>query len=259
MEYTKDAVREAWLDAKSFVSSCEEKLRYCLSDTFLAEVYTSEPSPLPSAEHLVHISLPEGKPELAVLHHTPAVSNVNTTAVCATVAHHVTPRNETSPFEATLGRYIQSTNSDMATPSPLGPDQKGHTPVYDPDSVHGTVTKRHLDDLSATLNAQTQRVGDAMTDIIGQVKDKATLTEMETLVSAAGESAKKVTYFLTTGQPGCVNRTTSNTYKGTMDAFSVKTTRVENASQMACYSREDDLEAGHATGVTNQHMMVMCG
>ena len=36
VEYTEDAVREAWLEAKSFVSSCEEKLRYRLHNTFLS-------------------------------------------------------------------------------------------------------------------------------------------------------------------------------------------------------------------------------
>ena len=54
VEYTEAAVREAWLEAKSFVSSCEEKLRYCLNDTFLADVFTSIPSPLPSTGHMVH-------------------------------------------------------------------------------------------------------------------------------------------------------------------------------------------------------------
>ena len=34
VEYTEDAVREVWLKAKSFESSCEEKLRYRLNDTF---------------------------------------------------------------------------------------------------------------------------------------------------------------------------------------------------------------------------------
>ena len=144
----EDVVREAWLDAKSFVSSCEEEIRYCLNDTFLAGIYTSEPLPLPSAKHERHIS-PGENPELAVLHHTLAASHVNTTAVCATVAHHMTPCNQTSPLEATLGRNSQSTASDAATFPPLGPAQKGYTPVYDPDSAHGIVTGRHLDNLSA--------------------------------------------------------------------------------------------------------------
>ena len=49
VEYMEDAVREAWLDAKSFVSSCEERLKSRLNDTFLADVFTSEPSPLSPA------------------------------------------------------------------------------------------------------------------------------------------------------------------------------------------------------------------
>ena len=34
VEYTEDAVREALLEAKSFMSSCKEKLRYRLNDTW---------------------------------------------------------------------------------------------------------------------------------------------------------------------------------------------------------------------------------
>ena len=123
--------------------------------TFLADVFTSVASPMSLVEHVVHTPLTEEKSELMVPHHTPAVSRVNTMAIFATVAHHVTPCRETSPFEATLGRYNQATDSDTTTLSPLGPERKGHTPVYDPDSVHGRVTECHLDDLSATLNADT--------------------------------------------------------------------------------------------------------
>ena len=90
-------------------------------------------------------------------------------------------------MEATLGRHNPSTASDAATFPPLGPERKGYTPVYDPDSAHSTVTKRHLGDLSATLYTQTQRVDDTMTDIIGRVEDNATFAEMETLAVIAGE------------------------------------------------------------------------
>ena len=136
-------------------SPCKERLRYRLNDTFLADIFTWEPSPLSSAEHIVQTPTTGGKSELVVQQHTPTVSRVNTMAIFATVAHHVTPCRETSPFEATLGRYNQATDSDTTTLSPLGPERKGHTPVYDPDSVHGRVTECHLDDLSATLNADT--------------------------------------------------------------------------------------------------------
>ena len=173
VEYTEDVVHDAWLDAKSFdaksfVSSCEEQIRYCLNDTFLAGIYAS--APVPSAGHERH-SLPEENPELAVLHHTLATSRVDTTTVWATVAHPNTPRNMTPPLKATLGRHNPVTASDAATSPPLGPERKGYTPVYDPDSAHSTVTGRHFDDLSTTLHTQKQRVDDAMTDIIGHVED----------------------------------------------------------------------------------------
>ena len=140
------------------------------------------------------------------------MSHVNTKAVCATLAHHEIPRNRTSPSEATLGRRNQSIDSDTATFSPLGAERKGHTPVYDPDSAHDTVTGRRLGDLSATLNTQAQGVGNAMIDIIGRVEDKATLAEMETLASIAGESAKKVTQILmtNTGRPSDVRHIHEN-------------------------------------------------
>ena len=47
VEYTEDSVGEAWLEARSFVASCEEKLRYRLNDTFLANIFTSILTPLP--------------------------------------------------------------------------------------------------------------------------------------------------------------------------------------------------------------------
>ena len=190
-------------------SPCKERLRYHLNDTFLADVFTSEPSPLSLAEHVVHTPMTEEKSDLAVPHHMSAMSRVNTMAICAAVAHHVTPCRETSPFDATLGRYCQTTDNDKKTLSLLGPEQKGHTPVYDPGSVYGRVTEHHLDDLSVTLNAQTERVGDTITNIIGKANDKAALAEMETLVSAARESAKQVAHFLMMEPPTHFDRMVS--------------------------------------------------
>ena len=150
-----------YVHAKSFVSSCEEKLRYRLHDTFLADVFTSRPSPLPPIQQVIPAQSPrerelryclsdtflhdlftsepsqlpmtnrEGPPKLAVQQHVPTVSHVNTMVVCGAVAHHVKPCQETSPFEATLGRHNQANNNDV-TPSSLGPEQKGHTPVNEP-------------------------------------------------------------------------------------------------------------------------------
>ena len=119
VEYTEDVVYEAWLDAKSFVSSCEEQIRYHLDDTFLAGIYAS--APMPSADHKCH-SPPEENPELAVLHHTLATSHVDTTTVCATVAHHKSSRNQTSASKATLGRPNPATVSEAAILPTLGPE-----------------------------------------------------------------------------------------------------------------------------------------
>ena len=171
VEYTDDAVREAWLEAKHFVSSCEEKLRYRLNDTFLAnvftsvlstlppikhvvhapspcveriryrmndtclaDIFTSEPSPLSLAEHVVQSPTTEGESELAVQQHTPTVSRVNTMAICAAVAHHVTPCRETSTFEATLGRYNQASDNNKTT-LPLLALSKRDTPQFTTQAV----------------------------------------------------------------------------------------------------------------------------
>ena len=190
-------------------SPCKERLRYRLNDTFLADIFTWEPSPLSSAEHIVQTPTTGGKSELAVQQPTSTVSRINKMAICAAVAHHVTPCKETSPFKATLGRYNQATDIVKTTLPLLGPEGKGHTPVYDPGSVQGRVTEHHLDNLSATLNAQTQRVGDTITNIIGKANDKAALAEMETLVSAARESAKQVAHFLMMEPPTHFDRMVS--------------------------------------------------
>ena len=231
VEYTEDSTREAWLEARSFVSSCEEKLRYRLNDTFLADIFTSIPSPLPPIRQVIpaqspcegqlryHLSdtflhdmftsepsqLPmtnkEGTPKLAVQQHVPTVSRVNTIAICGAVAHHIKPRKETSPFVATLGRHNQANNNNNINPPSLGPERKGHTPVNDPGSVHGRALKYHLNDLSTTLNAQDQRIENTITDVIGKANDRATLEEVETLASTARESTNQVVCLLTADPP----------------------------------------------------------
>ena len=99
--------------------------------------------------------------------------------------------NQISALRATLGRYNPTTASEAAILPTLGPERKGNTPVHNPDSAHGTVTGRHLDNLLTALNTQTRRVGDAMTDIIRQVENETILAEVETLAVIAGESSKK--------------------------------------------------------------------
>ena len=53
VEYTEDSIREAWLKARSFIASCDEKLRYRLNDTFLADIFTSIPAPLPPVRRII--------------------------------------------------------------------------------------------------------------------------------------------------------------------------------------------------------------
>ena len=90
MEYTEDVVNDTWLDAKSFMSSCEEQIRYRLDDTFLPNTYASAQTLLPQANHKAKIS-PRERPELPVLHHPIPISDADTTTACATVACHNAP------------------------------------------------------------------------------------------------------------------------------------------------------------------------
>ena len=76
---------------------------------------------------------------------------------------------------------------------------------------------------------------------------------METLVSAARESTKQVTHFLTTEPPTYFDRMVSSN-KETADPFSVKTTRIENVSQIAYHSRENGTEPGRATSIISRHI-----
>ena len=131
---TEDVVHEAWLDAKSFVSSCEEQIRYRLDDTFLPGIYASAPTPLPPANYEAHTPSGEDQ-ELAVLHHTVAASKGDGTTACATVAHCNTPRNQIPAPKTTPGHHSPATASKAAILPTLGPERKGNTPVHDPE--HG--------------------------------------------------------------------------------------------------------------------------
>ena len=73
------------------------------------------------------------------------------------------------------------------------------------------------------------------------------------MVTALKEKAKKVVHFLTTELPMYFDRTAPKTCRETTDAFSVRTTRVENAPQIAHHNRENDTEPGRATGAISNH------
>ena len=151
----EDVLHEAWLDAKSFVSSCVEQIRYCLNDTFLPGIYASAPTPLPPANYEDHTP-PEENPKLGVLHHTIATSNVDTKTICAIVAHHTTSRNQTSPLKATLGRHNPATDSDAVILPPLGPAKGIHPslqPRQCPRYSHRTPPRQSIDHFEQTNTA----------------------------------------------------------------------------------------------------------
>ena len=142
VEYAEDSIMEAWLEARSFMSSCKEKLRYRLNDTFLADIFTSVPTQLPPIPQVIPTQSPRKRdlkyhlsdtflhdifasepsqlpishrketPELAVQQQAPTVSRVNTMAICGAIAHHVKPSKEASPFETTLVRQNHNVNNN---------------------------------------------------------------------------------------------------------------------------------------------------
>ena len=73
------------------------------------------------------------------------------------------------------------------------------------------------------------------------------------MVTALKEKTKKVVHFLTMELPTYVGLMAPNTRRETTDAFSVRTTRVENAPQIAHHNRENDTEPGRATGAISNH------
>ena len=96
-----------------------------------------------------------------------------------------------------------------------------------------------------------------ITDTVGQVTDKARIAEMETLMCAAGESVKKAMCFLTTESPAHIYRAASTPYRQTTNAFLVKTTQTENASQTASHSCEDNPEPGHIARIVGQRIKAL--
>ena len=115
---------EAWLHAKEFIDSCKEDVKYCISDIFLATLYT--PDPLQSTTttgHVKHTMSQSENPELTVLHHAPDVSCVNTTAVCATIAHNEVFCNEALPPVTNPEQYNWPTNDETTSLPSLDSDQ----------------------------------------------------------------------------------------------------------------------------------------
>ena len=131
-------------------------------------------------------------PKLTVLHHTPDtnVSHVNTAAVCATIAHHDTPHNETPTIVLSLERNTQSTDDEtvsLPTLPSLDPDREEDTSAADPTTTSDPVTSCHLNELAAM-----RRVEEAKTEAKETITDKVILTELETLMTAARDAIEKV-------------------------------------------------------------------
>ena len=120
-------------------------------------------------------------------------------------------------FKSSFLGWCNMNGNDIVNLSPLGPERKGDTPVHDPGSVHDTVMKHHLSELSAPLDVQKWRVGNKMADTIRRVTDKATFTELETLMSAARESINKTTCLLRTKPTAYVDPVEFTTPKRTLD------------------------------------------
>ena len=125
-----------------------------------------------------------------ILHHTPDtnVSCVDTTAVCATIAHHGNPRNET-PTTALYPEQDKSLTHDktMSLPS---------LPLFDTSAADATtapnpVTSCHLNELAAMLGTQMRYIEEAKTEAKKTVADIAIITELETLMTAARDAVEK--------------------------------------------------------------------
>lgn len=96
-------MHEAWLHTKEFIDSCKEDVKYRISDTFLAPLYTSDLLLLTTTTgHVQHTMSQSENPELKVLQDAPDVSWVDTMALRATIAHHEVFCNEVPPPVTTL-------------------------------------------------------------------------------------------------------------------------------------------------------------
>ena len=199
MEYTEDEVSDKWREAKSFISSCEEQIRYRLDDTFLPGTYASAPTLLPPTNREIQTS-PREEPELAVLHHPVAPSSANMATACATVANYNASLRPTPTSEIVPNRHSPMPTDETTVIPKMDPKQKGTTPVYDSNSVQRQTPGPGPDNFPTTLIAQTQRVGDVITKIMKQVEDRTLLTEVKTLATISGESAERAARLLE-GQP----------------------------------------------------------
>ena len=216
IESPEDTMDEAWLYAKERVDP------YVENETHRTPSILDASTPLqPAAASLQseHKANKDEHPKLTVLQHASDtnVSRVNTTAVCATVAHTTRNKLLTTPEPS-----IQTTDDETANLPRLPPLDHGRgggicngtlmtleplrqtddeteslptLPSLDHDREEDTstagsvtnpkpVTSCYLNELAATLEGQMQRIEDKETGGKDIITNKVILVELETLITA---------------------------------------------------------------------------
>ena len=192
MDYTEDYVNDAWFDAKSFMCSCEELIRYRLDDTFLPDTYASAQSMPPPANHRARIT-PRENPEPTKSRQPTTTSGAGVAAANAIVTGHNTPKHQTPTLKTTLDGH-NSIPNDKATTTESIPKRKENTPTHDLNDAQQTAVGRHLSNFSMTLTTQTRRVDDAMTEITQRVENETMLAKVRSLATITDESAKEAAH-----------------------------------------------------------------
>ena len=137
------------------------------------------------------------------------------------------------------------------TPPSLGPERKGHTPVNDPDGVHGRASIRHLNNLSITLHAQERRIVNTISDIKGEANDR-TLEEIKILASTARESTNQVISLLMAEPPTHSNSMASTPKSETTDTSPVKLTRTANTPQIKFHNQANFTKLERITSIISK-------
>ena len=192
MDYTEDYVNDAWFDAKSFMCSCEELIRYRLDDTFLPDTYASTQSMPPPATHRAQIT-PRENPEQTKSQQPTITPGAGAVATNTIVTSHNTPQHQTPTLKTTPDGHNSKPN-DNATTTESIPKRKENTPSHDLDDAQQTAAGRHLSNFSMTLTTQTRRVDDAMTEITQRVENETMLAKVRSLATITDESAKEAAH-----------------------------------------------------------------
>ena len=194
MDYTEDYVNDAWFDAKSFMCSCEELIRYRLDDTFLPDTYASTQSMPPPANHRAQTT-PRENPEQTESQQPTITSGAGAAATNTIVTGHSTPQHQTPTLKTTPDGH-NSINNDKATTTESIPKHKENTPTHDLNNAQQTAVGRHLSNFSMTLTTQTRRVDDAITEITQRVENGTMLAKVRNLATITDESAKEAAHLV---------------------------------------------------------------